>query len=187
MPAAARAALPAGRPRPGRPRPGCGAPDPSRFRAALGRFASGVTVITALDEARHLCGLTASAFTSVSLDPPLVLACVGRAASCHRSLMAAGQFSVHILHEGQADVAKGFARSGADRSAVCAWSITDLGLPLLDDFHAALECSLHDAHPGGDHTILVGRVQRIHLADADAGPLVSYDGALLSLQDAIDR
>lgn len=170
--------------RPERGRIGAGAiPGVAQFRAALRRFPSGVTVITALDEARHLCGLTASAFTSLSLDPPLVLACIGRAARCHRSLLAAGHFSVHILHDGQAEVAKGFARSGADRSAVCDWTVTDLGVPLLDDYHAALECSLHDAHPGGDHTILVGRVQRIHLAEADAGPLVCYDGALLSLPD----
>jgi flavin reductase (DIM6/NTAB) family NADH-FMN oxidoreductase RutF len=156
-------------------------PTNDEMRRALGCFATGVTVITALDACGTLCGLTANAFSAVSLDPPLVLACVARTVRCYEAITASGVFTVHILHADQSDVATGFARRGGDRSQICDWSVTEGGRPLLSQFHAALECRVHEAHPAGDHAIVVGRVERIHEQAADARPLLYYRGQIFPL------
>src|SRR5258708_27343322 len=91
-------------------------PANDEMRRALGRFATGVTVITAFDACGTLCGLTANAFSAESLDPPLVLACVDRAVRCYEAINTSGVFTVHILHADQLDVAPGVARRGGDRS-----------------------------------------------------------------------
>jgi 3-hydroxy-9,10-secoandrosta-1,3,5(10)-triene-9,17-dione monooxygenase reductase component len=154
-------------------------PTNDEMRRTLGRFATGVTVITALDACGTLCGLTA--FSAVSLEPPLVLACVDRTVRCYKAINASGVFTVHILHADQSDVATGFARKGGDRSQICDWSMTKDGRPLLSQFHAALECRLHEAHPGGDHAIVVGRVERIHEQAVDTKPLLYYRGQIFPL------
>ncbi len=160
--------------------PGEARHDEAAFRHALGHFASGVTVITTLDGGGGLCGLTASSFTSLSLEPPLVLACLGYKARTQASVMRAGAFTVHILHAGQEAVARGFARSGGKREEVAPWRLSEAGLPLLEEFHSALECSLERAYPGGDHAILVGRVLRLHQATGQEGPLLYYKGQMRS-------
>src|ERR1700682_4058255 len=110
------------------------APTKGEMRQALGHFATGVTVITALDACGALGGLTANAFSAVSLEPPLVLACVDRTVRCYEAINASGVFTVHILHADQSDVAKGFALRGGDRSQICDWSVTKDGRPLLSQF-----------------------------------------------------
>lgn len=151
------------------------------FRRAMGSFASGVTIVTALDTEGHLQGLTASAFSSLSLDPPLVLVCIGLSARCYGAIGATRRFGVHIVQSDQADLAKGFARTGVDREGLCAWRRTAHGVPLLDKFHMAIECELRDIHRGGDHAIMVGRVLSIHTGSKDSAPLLYYGGQMFPM------
>jgi 3-hydroxy-9,10-secoandrosta-1,3,5(10)-triene-9,17-dione monooxygenase reductase component len=148
------------------------------FCHVVGHFATGVAVVTALQADGHLAGFTASSFTSVSLDPPLVLVCVDYRARSYEAVRAAQRFAVHILAEDQPEVARGFAARSTDKSGLCHWSLSALGNPVLDRYHALIECRLHGEHEGGDHAILVGRVERLDLAKASPGPLLYYRGVL---------
>ncbi|MGA3122430.1 MAG: flavin reductase family protein [Polyangiaceae bacterium] len=128
------------------------------FRDALARFASGVTIVAA----RHpsgLVGFTATAFSALSLSPPLVLACVGKKASAYDRIVTCEHVGVSILDERQAPIAAQFARSGIDRFAGIPLSIgTGYGVPLIEGSLAALECRRHALHDAGDHTIFVAEV-----------------------------
>lgn len=155
------------------------APEPHDFRKAMGSFAAGVTVVTVCHEGR-LAGTTVSAFSSVSMDPPLVLVCLKRDSRTLAALSRVGSFCVNILASDQGDLAHRFARSGADdRFALTAVEAGACGAPLLSGAVAAVECELHAAHDGGDHEILVGRVLRVVVDEAKA-PLVYVRGAFLN-------
>jgi len=143
------------------------------LRDALAQFASGVTVVTAQTPAGPV-GFTASAFTSVSLAPPLVLVCVRKGASAHDAVVAAEAFGVNVLSERQKWIAEQFARSGVDRFRQVRVRAAGEGegLPLVEGAIVHLECRHHVAYPAGDHTILVGEVTRASVA---AGrPLVHH-------------
>ncbi|CAB4801263.1 unannotated protein [freshwater metagenome] len=144
------------------------------FRDALGHFATGITVITAMDDAGPV-GLAANSFTSVSLDPPLVLFCPAKTSSSWPRIERAKSFAVNILDDAQEDVCRVFATPGEDRFSKVAWQLSPSGSPLLDDVHAFLDCVLHEVHDGGDHWIVVGRVIDLGI-EADAGPLLYYRG-----------
>ena len=134
--------------------------DPTLFREAMSRFASGVTVVTAR-RGEERVGLTASAFASVSLDPPLVLVCVSRALQAHAVIEAERAFAVNILASHQLEVAQrfgGLKPELTDRFEGLAWTVAVTGAPILTDSIASLDCRLHASHPGGDHTIFVGEV-----------------------------
>ncbi|ATE55356.1 flavin reductase family protein [Actinosynnema pretiosum] len=131
------------------------------LREVMSRFATGVTVVTVGGEHPH--GMTANAFTSVSLDPPLVLCCVARSATMHEALPEAGRFAVSIMDADQGAVARHFADkrrpTGEREFAGLDWAPGPLsGAPLLTGSLAWLECELAHRHDGGDHTIYVGRV-----------------------------
>ncbi len=133
---------------------------PADFREALAHFASGVTVVTARSAAGPV-GFTASAFTSVSLTPPLVLVCIAHTASAHDDVVAADEFSVSVLGEGQGWIAEQFARHGVDRFAgVPLRADSAEGVPLIEGALVHLECRRHATHVAGDHTILIGEVER---------------------------
>ena len=155
--------------------------DPVAFRRALGRFATGVTVITALTPDGAPAGCTVSAFCSVSMDPPLVLACIGRGRSMHRTLAEVTGFAVNILRSDQADLARCFARSGADRFTGVATRPAPDGVPLLDGTIASLRCERHELLEGGDHTIVLGRVVDLHVDEGE--PLLYSRGAFLDLPE----
>lgn len=155
--------------------------DDVAFRHVLGRFATGVTVVTTLDEGGRLCGFTASSFTSVSLDPPLVLVCVSYAARSYQHLLGRGAFTIHILNGDQGEVARAFASPGRDRSGACDWRVNERGLPLLSQCHAALECTLFREFAGGDHAIVVAQVERLYADNDGDRPLMWYRGALFPL------
>lgn len=138
------------------------------FRAALSRWASGVTIITATGDDGPT-GMTASAFASASLDPPLVLVCVGQGAGAHDTLVGAEQFGVHLLARGQSELSNTFASSGIDKFAAAEHEIHETGVPLLGVGRARLLCTRHDAVEAGDHTILIGRVFATELSDDDDG------------------
>jgi flavin reductase (DIM6/NTAB) family NADH-FMN oxidoreductase RutF len=142
-----------------------------RFRDAMSRWASGVTVVAASGPDGP-AGLTVSAFSSLSLDPPLVLACIGTSSGAHDAICGAEGFSVHILDADQSDLSARFATRGIDRFAGLDHGIGAFGAPLLPLGAARMVCARHAALPGGDHTILVGRVTEVELADAE--PLLHY-------------
>ncbi|HLF83604.1 MAG TPA: flavin reductase family protein [Blastocatellia bacterium] len=149
------------------------------FRAALSRFISGVTVVTTLGKDNRPAGITVSAFSSVSLEPPLVLACIDRHASLHDHLTEGSYFAVNILAEDQQGVSRLFASRDEDRfdGARYGWGVS--GVPLLDGALACIECRVVYAYPGGDHTIIVGEVESTRIAEHK--PLAYYRGGYAHL------
>lgn len=132
--------------------------EPRRFRDALGRFATGVTVVTARHPTIGLLGVTANSFNSVSLDPPLILFSIANTARRLPALLESPGFVVNVLGAGQRDLAERFARGGPE-----AWSGLDtevgrFGAPVLPGTIAAFDCLHYASHEGGDHRILIGRV-----------------------------
>lgn len=149
------------------------------FRAALSRFTSGVTVVTTLGKDNRPAGITVSAFSSVSLEPPLVLACIDKRASLHDHLTEGRYFAVNILAEDQQHISRLFASKDEDRFGGVRCSRGASGAPLLDDALAYLECRVVHAYPGGDHTIIVGEVESTSVADRE--PLAYYRGCYTRL------
>ncbi|WP_433528423.1 flavin reductase [Micromonospora sp. CA-263727] len=131
--------------------------DAAHFRHVVGHLASGVTVITTEAGAkRH--GMTASSVTSLSLDPPMMLACINNAVPTAAAVSAAGRYAVNVLSEGQGDLARQFATASSDKFRRVALHTGALGLPLLTDALAHLECEVAETVVGGTHTIFLGRV-----------------------------
>jgi flavin reductase (DIM6/NTAB) family NADH-FMN oxidoreductase RutF len=150
------------------------------FRRVLGHFASGVTVVTTCDTEAAPVGLTVSAFASLSLDPPLVLVCVDHKAQSYPAVRDRGRFAVNVLTRGQETVSRRFASTQLDKFTGVPHRISDLGLPLLDDALAHIECTTVSAHVEGDHTIFVGRVERAGVRDGE--PLLYFRGRYSQLQ-----
>ncbi len=143
----------------------------SEFRSALGHFPAGVTVVTTRDAHGRPCGMTASAFTSVSLDPPLVLVCIDHAATAYRAFTEYGWFAVNVLGKSQVHLSRRFADSTADKFAGVEFRDGRAGLPILEDVVASLECRVVHQYAGGDHTIFVGQVEG---AAVNGGPPLVY-------------
>jgi flavin reductase (DIM6/NTAB) family NADH-FMN oxidoreductase RutF len=149
-------------------------PDGDQFRQVLGQFVTGVTIITATDGDEPV-GVAANSFTSVSLDPPLVLFCVGRTSTTWPRIERARRFAVNILGEHQEDLSKLFATRGADRFGAVEWHTGVGGSPVLHEVIAYLDCEFWAEYDGGDHIIVVGRVLDLGVTH-EAGPLVFYQG-----------
>lgn len=139
-----------------------------RFRDAMATFPTGVTITTTIDADGRWWGFTASSFCSLSADPPLVLVCLAKSAECHSAFMTGTSFAVHIVQSDRADLAKVFATRGADKFAASPFELSARGLPVMTEAAAVLECSVHARYDGGDHTILIGRVDDVVLGDRDA-------------------
>jgi 4-hydroxyphenylacetate 3-hydroxylase, reductase component len=148
--------------------------NPQALRAALGRFATGVTIITCVDAAGERVGLTANSFASLSLAPPLVLWSLRRASPSLPAFEQAAQFVVNVLAESQVDLSRRFASPAPDKFAEGGWSAGLGGAPVLAGAAAVFECDSAARHDGGDHVIFVGRVRR--LADLAIAPLVFQGG-----------
>ena len=152
-------------------RPG---PETARaYRTALGSFGTGVTVVTCMHDGAPLA-MTANSFASVSLDPPLVLWSPAVSSSRHDAFVGARAFSIHILGKAQIEAAFAFARDGRDFSHV-AWEAGENGAPALPGSVTRLECTHHAAHAAGDHTIILGRVERA--CHVPGPPLLFWGGA----------
>jgi flavin reductase (DIM6/NTAB) family NADH-FMN oxidoreductase RutF len=149
--------------------------DSLAFRQAMGRFATGVTVVTALDSAGAPVGVTVNSFSSLSLDPPLVLFCLDRQTMAFAAFADSRHFAVNILRDSQQALSEAFASGRDDAWDGLAYDRWDSGSPILAGCLANVECARHRSHDGGDHMILVGRVLRIAYADADT-PLINYRG-----------
>ncbi|HYE50128.1 MAG TPA: flavin reductase family protein [Azospirillaceae bacterium] len=151
--------------------------DPRAFRDALGRFATGIAVATTRDGEGAPVGVTVNSVTSVSLEPPLVLFCLDRAANTLPAFEAAPGFALNILEEGQQDLSIRFSLFHApDRWDGVAREAWETGSPILEGCLASLECVRHAVYDGGDHVILVGRVVRL-VAREDGRPLLYWRGA----------
>jgi flavin reductase (DIM6/NTAB) family NADH-FMN oxidoreductase RutF len=144
------------------------------FRRVLGHFATGVTVLTTTDADARPTGLTASAFCSVSLDPPLVLVCVDHKSQSYPALRDSGRFAVNVLTLDQEAASKRFASTRLDKFDAVPFTLGDLGVPLIDGALAQLECTTVSAYVEGDHTIFVGRVERSRVGSGE--PLLYYRG-----------
>ncbi len=156
--------------------------DQEAFKEALRGWASGVTVVTARSGDK-MHGMTVSAFSSVSADPPLVLVCANRTSTTHGIIEEGGVFAVNILASHQQEVSNIFASSQHEDTRLqrVKWSEGKTGAPLIDEALASLECKVSSAHREGSHTIYVGHVQEVHTSDAK--PLLYYQGGYRSLHD----
>ena len=149
--------------------------DPATFRSLLGRFASGVTVVTAVT-ADGPIGFTCQSFSSLSLDPPLIVFAPARTSRTWARLREIGRFCVNVLAEGQDAVSQNFARSVPDTFSGVAWTQSVHGSPVLTDVVAWIDAELWAEYDGGDHTIAVARVLDLG-ADASRTPLLFHRGA----------
>lgn len=149
--------------------------DPRTLRDALGCFATGVTVVTCLDDGGKPAGLTVNSFTSVSLDPPLLLVCVHKQAASAGVLTAAPSFAVNVLQTGQRPQSMTFAARVEDRFGEAPWSSGEGGAPILEESLSVFECERFAVYDGGDHHILVGRVVKASF-DSSLDPLLFFRG-----------
>lgn len=148
--------------------------DPLRFRQALGCFTTGVTIVTAQDAAGADVGMTVNSFNSVSLTPPMVLWSLGRSSSNIAAFLQAKHFAVHVLADGQDELAMRFAKKDVDRFAGVQLERAASGVPLLGGVAARFECRTAFQYEGGDHVIFVGEV--ISFEHWDRDPLVFKHG-----------
>ncbi len=145
--------------------------DDGHFRLALSHFASGVTVVTTAHDGQ-LYGMTVASFASLSLHPPLVLVCIERSVKTHDAIAAAGRFGGSILSSTQADISAKFASRSDDKFNGVELIEGELDVPLIAGALTAIECRLYDRLPGGDHTIFIGEVMKIHTTEGD--PLLYF-------------
>ena len=150
--------------------------DPRTLRDALGCFATGVTVVTCVDAAGAPAGLTVNSFTSVSLDPPLLLVCLAKPAASSAALVAASHFAVNVLQTGQQPASIRFSTRDQDRFGTTPWSTGEAGAPILKDSMGVFECERYAVHDGGDHHILIGQVVKATF-DAQLDPLLYFRGS----------
>jgi len=158
--------------------------DPMQFRDTMGRFATGVTVVT-LSHEGTLRGMTANAFSSVSLDPALLLVCIDEHASMYPFFQTATAFAVNILGGDQEDVSRSFAARGEKTEVMGGYAhhLGPLGSPILDGVLAWAECRIERRYEGGDHLIVVGRVVDLAVERPEAKPLIFFGGSYRSLAD----
>jgi flavin reductase (DIM6/NTAB) family NADH-FMN oxidoreductase RutF len=153
---------------------------PDEFRSVLGRFPSGVTVVTTKAGDGSDEGMTVSAFCSLSLEPPLVLICIEKTASVHATLTSAPGFVVNVLSAKQEQIARRFSIVDIDRFEGVGFSRSQSDIVVLDDVLAVIECRRLAMHDGGDHTIIVGEVEA---GRTEIGaPLLYYRGGYAQLE-----
>jgi flavin reductase (DIM6/NTAB) family NADH-FMN oxidoreductase RutF len=149
--------------------------DEGHFKLALSHFASGVTVVTTEHDGRQY-GMTVASFASLSLHPPLVLVCIERSVKTHDAIAASGKYGVSILSSTQSDISSKFASRSDDKFDGVELIEGDLdvplNVPLIKGALTAIECRVYDRLPGGDHTIFIGEVMKIHTREGD--PLLYF-------------
>ena len=154
------------------------------FREAMGRFASGVTVVTGILPDGRPAGVTASAFISVSLDPPLVSVCLDKATVCLEAFTRGSHFAIHILNEDQKDLSVHFAQRSLEKFVTIAHGTGTRGCPVLADCLAVIECARTGVYDAGDHLLIIGRVENLDTADKGA-PLLHFRGAYHRLAERL--
>jgi len=155
--------------------------DPRQFRDALGRYPTGVTVITTRDSKGSPVGMTVNSFASVSLDPPLILWSIDNDSALFDVFTKASHFAVHILKSDQQQLSHNFSSEDPDHFAAAGYEAGIENLPLLKSYAALLQCEVSNRHEEGDHVILLGRV--LDLENRVADPLVFCAGQYRKLAD----
>jgi flavin reductase (DIM6/NTAB) family NADH-FMN oxidoreductase RutF len=150
--------------------------DARTLRDALGCFATGVTVVTCLKPDGAPAGLTVNSFTSVSLDPPLLLVCLYKQAASAPALVEASHFAINVLQTGQQPASLRFSTRHEDRFGATPWACGEAGAPILEDSLGVFECERFAVYDGGDHYILVGQVVKASF-DATLDPLLYFRGS----------
>jgi flavin reductase (DIM6/NTAB) family NADH-FMN oxidoreductase RutF len=148
--------------------------DAQELRQVMGHFATGVTVITTMDKAGTPFGLTANAFTSLSLNPPLVLICVDKGVQCYSCFEESKVFAVNVLSEEQEEISRRFATKGIKKFSGIKWHMSENGVALLDGAIGYIECKVVKSYDGGDHTIYIGEILRA--SSAGNRPLIFFKG-----------
>jgi len=155
------------------------------FRAAMASFAAGVTIVTTIDSSGRPHALTATAFSSVSLSPPLCLVCIDRRSRTYQSVTRSGRFAVNILNADQQSLSVHFSSSIADKFEIVRWRPGEVtGCPIIEGALAWMECSVSEIYSGGDHDIFLGRVASVRVHDGT--PLVYWRGSYSSLPPSPD-
>lgn len=150
------------------------------LRQAFSWRAAGTSIVTTRDQAGHLFGLTATAVTSVSLDPPLVLVCVDNSSRTAAVLQAHAPFVVQFLSTTQESLARRFASPVPDRFAGITYHLTPSGCPQFEGVLASIECAPYQTYPGGDHIIVIGRVVDVQVSNDNALPLIYFRSQFLN-------
>ncbi|WP_406269510.1 flavin reductase family protein [Nocardia sp. NBC_00881] len=156
--------------------------DPRQFRNVLGQFCTGITVITTLDGDQVPIGFACQSFAALSLEPPLVLFCPTKASRSWAAIEKSGRFGVNVLAEEQRELCARFGSREPDKFADAAWHTSDLGLPLLDDALATIQCTVDSVVDGGDHYIVIGRVQTMSETTTSGRPLLFYRGQYTAIE-----
>lgn len=155
--------------------------DPTNFRKTLGHFATGITVITTVGQDQQLVGLTANSFSSLSLDPPLILVCIDKKSESLQAFEKESPFVVNILQESQEDACWSFAKKGQEKFEGISYKQTTEGVPYLTGNLATLHCTVYENFTAGDHVIVTGLVKEVEY-DEEKNPLLFFRGKVQNLQ-----
>jgi flavin reductase (DIM6/NTAB) family NADH-FMN oxidoreductase RutF len=157
-----------------------------QFKSAMSSFAAGVTIITTIDSHGVPQAMTATAFSSVSMSPPLCLVCIDRRARTHHPVLLKGCFAVNILNADQQSLSARFASRVPDKFAGVLWRHGDVtGCPIIEGALAWLECKVSEVHSGGDHDIFLGQIFAVQVNDGS--PLIYFRGSYSSLPPPADQ
>lgn len=156
-------------------------PDSARLRRILSHFCTGIVAVTGLDDGKPV-GFACQSFSSLSLDPPLILFSVARTSMSWPRMRPTGVFAVNILGDGQEHLSRTFATSGGDKFAGVGWQPGATGAPRLDGALACIECETHAVMDGGDHEIVVGRIVELTEHPHEADPLLYFRSAYRALR-----
>lgn len=156
--------------------------DAQEFRRTLGQFATGVTVVTAVNEAGEKIGLTANSFSSLSLEPPLILVCIDNKSDSLSAFRKDVPFTVNILTKEQEDICWAFAKKGTDKFNGIEYAVTNDGVPYFPNNVATLHCNVYENFQAGDHVIVTGFVCDIHY-DENVDPLLFFRGKITELAE----
>jgi 3-hydroxy-9,10-secoandrosta-1,3,5(10)-triene-9,17-dione monooxygenase reductase component len=157
--------------------------DAARFRKVLGRFCTGVTVVTAMDSGRPV-GFACQAFAALSLDPPMVLFCPARTSATWLAIERSGQFCVNVLGAHQQELSQRFGSRNPDKFSGVPWLPSPSGAPVLDGAVSWVEAEVATVHEGGDHHVVLGRVTDLGCLDGGDPPLLFYRGGYTVARDA---
>ena len=158
--------------------------DQVRMRQVLGHFCTGVTVVTSVDGAEPV-GFACQSFSSLSLDPPLVLFCPSRSSTSWARIGRSGHFCVNVLAQDQQDVSSAFGKPGASKFGGLGWHRSPNGAPVLDGVLTWVDCVIETVHEAGDHDVVVGRVTELG-SPRDAAPLLFYRGSYTATETPED-
>lgn len=153
----------------------CGVPTPLEMRRAMGAFASGVTIVSGIDDGEPV-GFACQSFASVSLDPPLVLFCADHRGRAWPRIRKSGRFNVSVLGEDQSEICARFGSSRGEKFGGLIWHESTWGTPLFDAGLLRVHCEVEDVHVAGDHDVVIGRVLAIDVPDDENRPMIFFRG-----------